>query len=369
MYSTTTIGYQRILKACWKSKTPLMVYGGFGVGKSSIVRSICKEIAADMGREYVEWEKTTKEEKLEMIENPTKYFALVDQRIAGFDSTDLRGIPNMLDSNMLQTIPYSWVIYLCTKGAAGTLFLDELNLAVPTVASTAYQIINDRTISDRKLADDVFCLGAGNRECDKASVFQMSSPLKDRFAEVEISVNSDEWVTWASGKVNSHLVSFINWKPNLLYCPDIKKGDKASTPRGIERASKLIGDLEINDPAVFELISISLGEGFASQFAAYTKYFSSLNWDKIYKNPETIKAFEIDKVYTVAGGMCDQFLKTVKDARFEEMMNVVLAMNPDFAIVTLKMMKDGDKKKFTTQIKKCKNFTKIVQDHAKFIID
>ena len=369
MYATTTVGYQRVLKACFNSKTPLMVYGGFGVGKSSIVRSSSQEFAADMNREYVEWERTTKEEKLEMIANPTKYFVLVDQRIAGFDSTDLRGIPNMMDCNMLQTIPYSWVIMLTTKGAAGVLFLDELNLAVPTVASTAYQIINDRTISDRKLADGVFCMGAGNRECDKAAVFQMSSPLKDRFAEVEISVNVDEWTAWAAGKVNSHLISFIQWKPNLLYQPDIKKGDKASTPRGLERASKLIGDLEINDGSVFELISISLGEAFAAQFAAYTKYFTSLNWDKIYKHPETVSAFETDKMYSVAGGMTDQFLKGVKDDRFEEQMNVVLAMQPDFAIVTLKMMKDGNKKKFTTQIKKCKNFNKIVNEHAKFIID
>lgn len=369
MYATTTKGYARILESCWKSKVPLHVYGGFGIGKSQIPRQIFSAKAESMGKIYREWEHTTEVEKLEMIENPDKYFVFCDQRVGQMDSTDLRGIPNMMNTEMLKTIPYAWVIYFTQKLAHGVILFDELNLAPPTVAGTAYQIINDRTISDRKVGDDVLLIGAGNRECDKANVFQMPSPLKDRFAECEISVNADEWCEWASGKVNSHFVSFITWKPNLLYNPDVKKGDKASTPRGLERASKLIGDLEINDPAVFELISISLGEAFASQFTAYTKYFNSLNWDKIYKNPDSIKAFEIDKVYSVAGGMTDQFLKGVKDERFEEQMQVVLAMSPDFAIVTLKMMKDGNKKKFTTQIKKCKNFVKIVQDHAKFIID
>jgi hypothetical protein len=371
MYSTTTVGYKRILEACWQSKVPLYVYGGYGIGKSQIPRQVFSEKAEKLGLIYREWEHTSQDEKREMIANASKYFVFCDQRVGQMDSTDLRGIPNMMDTTMLQTIPYAWVIYFCTKGANGVILFDELNLAPPTVAGTAYQIINDRTISDRKVADNVLLIGAGNRECDKANVFQMPSPLKDRFAECEISVNAEEWATWASqsGKVNSHLISFINWKNNLLYQPDIKKGDKASTPRGLERASKLIGDLEINDPVVFELISISLGEAFASQFQAYTKYFSSLDWNKIYKNPVMVKAFECDKLYSVAGGMCDQFVKGVKDERFEEQMNVVLSMSADFAIVTLKMMKDSNKKKFSTQIKKCKNFHTIVNNHSKFIID
>ena len=369
MYSTTTKGYVRVLEACWKSKIPLHVYGGFGIGKSAIPRQVFKAKAESMGKTYLEWEHTTQDQKIECIKNADKYFIFCDQRVGQMDSTDLRGIPNMMNTEMLQTIPYAWVIYFTQKDAHGVILFDELNLAPPSVAGTAYQIINDRTISDRKVGDDVLLIGAGNRACDKANVFEMPSPLKDRFAECEISVNSEEWCEWASGKVNSHFVSFINWKPNLLYAPDIKKGDKASTPRGLERASRLLGDMEITDDGAFELISISLGEAFASQFMAYIKCYKQLNWEAIYKKPEQVKAFEVDKLYAVAGGMTDQFIKGVKDERFDEMMDVVLAMNPDFAIVTLKMCKDANKKKFTTQIKKCKNFKQIVKDHAKFIID
>lgn len=369
MYQVTSKGYERIINKCWETKIPLFVYGGMGIGKSSIPRQWAKAKAEEMNKIYRNWEDTTNEEKLEMIKNAGKYFVFCDQRIAQMDSTDLRGIPNMLNSEMLQTIPYAWVIYATQKDATCFLFFDEMNLAVPSVSGTAYQIINDRTISDRRLGDNVFVMAAGNREQDKANVFTMPSPLKDRFVEFELSVNADEWCTWAAGKVNSHLVSFINWKNNLLYAPDVKKGDKASTPRGIERASKLIGNLEITDPAVFELVSISLGEAFASQFSAYTKYFSQLNWNTIYAKPETVKSFEVDKVYTVAGGMCDQFLKGVKQDRFNEMMDVTLNMSPDFAIVTLKLMKDSNKKLFIKSIKACDKFEKIVKSHSRFIID
>jgi hypothetical protein len=371
MYGTTTMGYKKMLRDCYDTKVPLMVYGGFGIGKSMIPRQEFAEIAKTKNKEFVLWEHTTDVEKMNMIENPEKYFVFCDQRIGQMDSTDLRGIPNMMNTEMLKTIPYSWVIYFTQAEADGVVFFDEINLAPPTVAGSAYQIINDRTISDRKLGDNVFCMGAGNRACDKAHIFDMPMPLHDRFAEVEIGVNLDDWTEWASGNINSHLISFIQWKPNRLYHADVKKGDKPSTPRSIERASKLLRDNDISDNHSFEMVSIACGEAFATEFQAYAKYHSQLNWTTIYKNPSCVKKFEMDKLWAVAGGMTDQFLreKGVDDKVFTAMMDVTLEMRPDFALVGLKMMKDGNKKRFTSQIKKCKNFQKIVKTHAKFIID
>ena len=369
MYKTSTTGYKSMLKNCYETKVPLMVYGGFGIGKSMIPRQIFADIADSKGRKFIMWEATTDTEKNEMIDNPEKYFVFCDQRIGQMDSTDLRGIPNMMDTDKLKTIPYSWVIYFTQAKADGVIFFDEINLAPPTVAGSAYQIINDRTISDRRLADDVFCMGAGNRAEDKAHIFDMPMPLHDRFAEVEIGVNLEDWTEWAAGKINSHLISFINWKPNRLYHADVKKGDKPSTPRSIERTSRLLRDIDITSNEAFELVSIGAGEALAAEFQAYAKYYSQLNWASIYKNPETVQKFEMDKLWAVAGGMTDQFLKGVDDKVFSSMMDVTLEMRPDFALVGLKMMKDGNKKKFTGQIKKCKNFQKIVKTHAKFIID
>ena len=369
MYATTTKGYKAMLMDCYETKVPLMVYGGFGIGKSQIPRQVFSDLAESKKREFVYWEDTTDDQKNEIIANAKDYFVFCDQRIGQMDATDLRGIPNMMDTDKLKTIPYSWVIYFTQPEADGVIFFDEINLAPPTVAGSAYQIINDRTISDRRLSDNVFCMGAGNRAQDKAHIFEMPMPLHDRFAEVEIGVDVDGWCEWAASNVNPHLVSFINWKPSRLYHADCKKGDKPSTPRSVERASRLLRDLDITDNHAFELVSIACGEAFAAEFQAYAKYYSQLNWDAIYKKPETVSKFELDKLFAVAGGMTDQFLKGCKDERFEQMMQVCLEMRPDFAIVGLKMMKDGNNKKFKTQIKKCKHFKEIVKTHAKFIID
>jgi hypothetical protein len=371
MYKTSTIGYENKLKKCYDKKIPLMVYGGFGIGKSMIPRQIFADIAEAKKKEFLVWEHITEEQKMECIESPEKYFIFCDQRIGQMDSTDLRGIPNMMNESMLKTVPYSWVIYFTQKEADGVIFFDEINLAPPTVAGSAYQIINDRTISDRKLGDLVFCMGAGNRAEDKAHIFEMPMPLHDRFAELEVGVDMDGWLSWAQtdSKINPHLISFIQWKPNRLYHADVKKGDKPSTPRAIERASILLADDDITTNDAFETVAISCGEAFASEFQAYAKYYSQLNWATIYKNPTSVKKFEMDKLWAVAGGMCDQFLKGVDDKVFSSMMDVTLEMRPDFALVGLKMMKDGNKKKFQTQIKKSKNFQRIVKEHAKYIID
>lgn len=368
MHTVSTQGYERVLARCWETKQPLMVYGGFGIGKSQIPRQYFQKVADNNKRTFVEWDTTTNQEKVDIIAEPEKYFVFVDQRISQFDPTDIRGIPNMMNPEMLTTIPYSWVIYLTKPEAMGCLFFDEINLAPPTVAGAAYQVIQDRSISDRRVADGVFLMAAGNRAKDKGNVYTMSNPLRDRFAEMEVEPNIDDWTQYAlSSGINKHLIAFVNWKSQYLYMPDDKGSDKSSTPRSIERASKMIGDFNITSEDAFEMISISVGQSFAAQFQAYAKYTKQLKWSNIYKNPKIVADFESDKLWAVCGGMADQFEKGVDDDRFSEIIEVVLCMEADFALVTLRMIKDTDCKKFAMQVSKCSKFQDITSKFGKFI--
>ncbi len=40
---------------------------------------------------------------------------------------------------------------------------------------------------------------------------------------------------------------------------------------------------------VHQLVSISCGEAFATEFQAYVKHFAALNWNTIYSKPEIVK--------------------------------------------------------------------------------
>jgi len=377
MYKVDTKTYGELLKRCYNAKSPLYVYGGPGVGKSEIPRQVFTEYAKLMKREFLEWTSLSLEQKKATIESPEKYWIFCDQRVGQMDSTDLRGIPNMVNTDMLECVPMSWVIYFTKPKAAGAIFFDELNLAAPVVAGQAYQIINDRAISDRKLADDVFVFGAGNRSIDQAHTFEMPFPLRDRFNEFEIYPTTKAWTEWASGKVNPHLVAFINWKESYLYKPAKDANNKGSTPRGIVRASHLINDESITSDTVHMYISIAVGEAFATEFQAYCKYYQELNWKKILEDPAIVAKFSVDKLWAVIGGLAEMFQKMsfsgseLKDhkAQFESMINVFNECPADFAVVGLRMLRDANHDKFIKQVKGLKSLNTIIERYGKFIVN
>ena len=402
MYSVKTDSYAELLRKCYDIKTPLYVYGGPGIGKSEIPRQVFAELAKTMGthtrqaeidalgakltgkqkatdkvkgKVFVQWNTLTEVQRKACIANPDDYFVFSDQRVAQMDTTDLRGIPNMVNAEMLETIPMSWVIYFTQKDAHGAIFFDELNLAAPAVAGQAYQIIQEREISDRRIGDDVFVFGAGNRAQDQAHVFTMPFPLRDRFCEFEVTPSVPAWTEYATGRINPHLIAFVNWKESYLYRVDNKGANKSSTPRGIERASRLIGDSEITSNEVHGLVSIAVGEGFATEFQAYCKHFKSLDWKQIYNKPATVTEFDIDKLWAIVGGMGEQFMKMNESIKnkdsvklFNNMLKVILSMKEDFAVVSLRMFKDFDGKKFGKFLKNSSDFEEIVDRYAMYVI-
>jgi len=370
MYAINTTELQELMRDTYLSKTPLMIYGGPGIGKSMITMEVAKKFAEEEKKKFVAWSDATKDEKVEMIADPDSYFVYADQRVAQMDPTDLRGIPNMVaGTEYLETLPMSWIVYFTQPKAHGIIFFDEINLAPPMVAAQAYQIINERTAADRRLSDFTHIIAAGNRQSDKAFVFDMPLPLRDRFAEVEVFHDAKAWFDWAIGKVNPHLIAFIGWKESFLYKINDKSTDKSSTPRGVHRASKLIGDHEITSNKVHQLVSVSCGEAFATEFQAYVKHFAQLNWATIYAKPETVKGFSPDKLFAVMGGLAEHYNKAKEQKQFDKIIKVIIEMETDFAISTLRIIKDTDFKEFKKFLKGCADFRTIAKEFGKYIVD
>ena len=367
MYKANTKEYKNLLRTCYNKRKPLFIAGGPGIGKSMIPLQLFEEIAKEQGLEFVRWDQSSRGEKEIIFENKDKYFVFCDQRLTQMDVTDLRGIPKM-DSDRVDPMPPSWVLYFCNEDANGVIFFDEINLAPQVVQNSAYQIINDRSMADMKLGDNVYCMAAGNRAEDKAFTFELPLPLRDRFCEMETYPDVESWSEWAAGaKVNPHLISFVNWKHSYLYKISDSGADKSTTPRGIARASELIdsSDITSNDAGI--LLSISVGEAFATEFQAYVKYYKSLNWDEIYKNPESIKSFETSQLFAVCGGLAEHFQADSK--KFDGVINVIEFMRAEFAVMTLRMMRDSNPGTFKRLGQKNKKFVdKIAQELGKFII-
>ena len=239
----------------FKKKSPVMVWGPPGIGKSEIVESIVNDYIARGKRAM-----------------------LVDVRLPLWEPTDIKGIP-YFDSNT-GTMVWAPPAELPSEEMAKdydiiVLFLDELNGAAPAVQAAAYQLILNRRVGAYKLPDNVVIVAAGNRESDKGVTYRMPKPLSNRFAgHFEIRVNFDDWVEWATNNaVSSQVVGYLTAKKADLNRFDPKSSDRSfPTPRSWTFVSNLLEDLEdFNEDEISDMIIGAIGEGTALGFIAHRK--------------------------------------------------------------------------------------------------
>jgi MoxR-like ATPase len=216
-------------------KLAVMLWGAPGVGKSSIVA----QVAASQHLEFI------------------------DVRLSQLAPTDLRGLP-VPEDGVARWFPPEFL----PRTGKGILFMDEINMAAPTMQGIAQQLILDRKVGSYTLPQGWFVWAAGNRREDRASVFEMPAPLANRFLHLEVRADLESFKRYALERgLNERIVAFLSFRPNLLHALDSKSPAWAS-PRSWEMASKLLAaNLEIA-PAV--------GEGAAAEFAAFEKVYAAL---------------------------------------------------------------------------------------------
>ena len=374
MFKVTPNEYAKLLEVHANANTPLFVYGAPGIGKSEIPRQVFSERAEKQNRKFVEWSDLTQEQKNTCIANPEKYFVFVDFRLGQCDTTDLRGIPNMTKGELLEYMPLAWVKYFSDEMASGAIFFDELNLAPPVVAGQAYQIINDRVVSDIRLSDKVFIFGAGNRHEDQGYTFGMAFPLRDRMSEFELEVSSDAWCDWAcENGIDMSFVSYIKWKPSALFNHPADSSKKGTTPRGLVRADKLVKEIGgLQSDLSHHVISCAVGESFAIEFKAYIDVISEMDIDMFIENPKSVKELDTpDKRFAICGVLADHIIKYHKDdkEKIAKLYEIIHNLPVEFMIVSLNMTRLGFGKNtagFRESIEQYPNYIDLINVVGKF---
>ena len=245
-----------IIKIAMKNKTPVMMWGPPGTGKSSIVNQVAEEDSLN----------------------------LIDVRLAQLDPTDIRGLP-FLDQEAKAAIWYTPGFFpkRGEDGKAldgpGILFLDEIEKAPVSVKNAALQLVLDRCVGDYTLPDDWVIICAGNREEDGCFSAPLGSALSNRMIHIEIKADVDTWAKWARGReIYEDIVAFLHFKPELLYKAT---GHNAfPTPRSWVMAATLIQDVK-EEGMRKRLLEAAVGEGACNEFIV---------WNKVYRNvdPEAI---------------------------------------------------------------------------------
>lgn len=361
---------KKVVDTHYKTKTPLFIYGGFGIGKSTIVKDIAKAKATEKNKTFVEWNIADSETKKIVFDNPKDYFIFLDVRLSQFDITDLKGVPTLDKDNggIKWNIP-KFLEVLTNKDTDGFLFLDELNLANPSVLSACYQIIHDRVINEQKISDDTFIICAGNRAKDGGYTFNMPTPLRDRKSEVELITNFDEWVNYAiENNLKSEIIAFLNFRSDYLNKVDNDREVKPITPRGWFRVNKLLTETDLKDLNDVRLIvSSAIGEGVAREFIAFLKLSSKIDLDEILKNPESVNEIkQTDLIYSLISGLVNRF--TQKPESLNNILKVCGNLSTEFGVLTLKMLKGNNETKFKNAVLKTDEWKGLSNKYGRFLL-
>ncbi len=283
-------------------RRPVFIWGAPGVGKSDIVESIAAE----------------------------QNIGLIDFRMALRDPTDIKGFP-MPDAKS-KTMAFYRDGELPTKGK-GILFLDELNSATPATQAAAMQLTLTGKIGDYTLPDGWAIAAAGNRESDRSVVNRMPAALSLRFHHLDLEVSLDDWVSWASDRDLPHeMIGFMRFRPELLHKFDPTQRSSPN-PRSWFFASQML-DSGLDADTEFEMMKGTLGEGAASEFAAYMRVYKDLpTIDQILLNPDSVP---VPKSPATLYALSTALGAKAKRDTFDRLMQYVERMPVEFQVVTVR---------------------------------
>lgn len=244
---------------------PTMLWGQPGVGKSSII--------VQLGKKY---KRNVIDVRL-LLKDPTDiaglpYFDANEGKLKVSTPSDFPDITNPEHSHLLNSI----------------IIFDELSSAPKAVQSAALQLILDRRIGNYELPKDVIMVAAGNRAEDGNVFEQMPTPLRNRFAHIDIEANFEQWKEWAmyEGDIHPVVVSFLESNGGEFNTFDPKESHRYAfaTPRSWERVSDALwgctdrATLQVKGSAnsIMWKVGSLIGLDVASKFNAYLQTFGQM---------------------------------------------------------------------------------------------
>lgn len=216
-------------------KTSTMIWGPPGIGKSSIVRQAAEAHSLEC----------------------------IDLRLSQLAPTDLRGLP-VAENGVAHWYPPEFL----PREGSGILFLDELNLAPPTMQGMAQQLILDRRVGSYTVPEDWFIWAAGNRKEDFAAVYDMPAPLANRFLHLEVEPDFDSFKRYALAQnVHEQIIAFLAFRPALLHKLEPQQMAWPS-PRSWVMANDLL--------KAGLGVAAAVGRAVAAEFNAYSALYASV---------------------------------------------------------------------------------------------
>ena len=211
--------------------------GGPGLGKTTIVKDICKDMGIDCSV----------------------------LSLAQYDPGELGGWPvPSADGTTMQRMRPDWM----PSEGKGVLFIDELVQGPVPCQNIAAQIVNERRVGPHYLPDGWVVVTAGNRTSDRAGANTMPTHLRDRLTFVPVEADLEDTIAYFSMVgVDTRIRSFLRFRPEFLHKFD-RDVDSCPSPRSWQRASVII-NLGMSPKASMQALMGQIGEPAAIDFMGY----------------------------------------------------------------------------------------------------
>ena len=225
---------------------PLIIRGSPGLGKSSIVKSVCEDRGIDF----------------------------IDVRLAQMEPCDIKGlpVPNREEKRMDWLVNGTWPR---DPNGKGIIFLDELTSSDRSIQCAAYELVLDRRLGKLyQVPPGYLIVAAGNKTDDKAVACTMSSALANRFTHVELKEDTESWLTWArNNNVHPAVIGFLTYKPGMLFNMEGENLERGwPSPRSWERVSQLCHMYkDQKDTLLRKLVYGTVGNGAGVEFMEFYK--------------------------------------------------------------------------------------------------
>lgn len=375
----------KLIKHNYRANQPIMLWGATGIGKSQVVKETAEEInQEEFNREAVFWNETSQEQKQDIIENPADYFVIWDIRLTQVQPDQIKGLPDLNDGDTVTYKPPQWVKAASQNQIAGFLFLDEVNLAPPSIQAAFYQLILDKQVGELSLSDQVYPIGAGNRAKDQANTYEMGGPLRNRFNHVQLEIPAAGKTEQGFGSLidylqeteaDSRIIGFLaspigsSYNHTFQDNPDSKT---FATPRKWEELSKLIKplDTETQLDQIKTLTASSVGRGIATEFISFLDVRNEVDMEGYLENPEKVREIqekEQSLKHSIMTGLASKY-KEDKEI-LPELVEISTYLDEEYGILLLRLAKNYDEEHFKNQVPETEHFSEVTDKISKYLIN
>ncbi|MEM4973244.1 MAG: hypothetical protein QXR87_06010, partial [Candidatus Hadarchaeales archaeon] len=326
-------------------RSPVLLLGGPGIGKSTCVREFAEETARELGKEFIDYDDTQADK---VLADPERYFVFHNLPLVGCEPSDLTGHPRIVGESV-RYLPLAWAKVM--SRCDGCLFLDDfLDTQRMDVMSAAYRIFLERRIGYVYLSPGVQVVAASNTPEYSTLSQMMPLPLANRCIIINVSPPTpEEWASWMDSKYKEwdrRVFTFLKRFEDSEYIFSPPKGaetlEEYPTPRSWSKLALLL-------PKKIEMEAMEgiVGEEMAQKFKAFCELRVDL--EKLAQQPERFRQFSLDSkyvaVYTLATTLSEENF-----SRYDELVRVVASDSREWLVILLLTMGPYKRAKFIAHL-------------------